>query len=242
VKITLNRNKKALKMSSNNYQNYITREPEAIKVLSDDAIYFSLLEDPNIEPLYTILRKGPMILEDIVNSYNAHVELKGKEQNLSVAEIKSAQKSETSIYRYIKKLEKEGIIIEAGRRIDSSSRATKALFSLSAKTFIPSSVPAEKWETPYAKRFTEVLARMYGLALEKENPDFKCLEKFVRELEEDILQNTVEYLTSHGDEITEITKDMTFKATDKFQRWYFYLYLLRNAEKHLEKLMKCYKD
>ena len=91
-----------ISMSSKDSPDFITKYPDAIKVITDEKLYFSLLDNPNIEPIIVILREGPLTLEEIVEGYNQYVAMKGKEKKLTKTEIEEAQKSETSVYRYIK--------------------------------------------------------------------------------------------------------------------------------------------
>ncbi|MFW9852172.1 MAG: hypothetical protein ACFFDS_04485 [Candidatus Thorarchaeota archaeon] len=275
-------------MSSKDSQDFIRAYPDAIKVITDEKLYFSLLDDPTLEPIIVILREGPMTLEELSERYNEYVENKIKtnarhlripstkkelknllveicypedelkellekekltqtdEQNIEAQYIKCKlpkdKKSETTVYRYIKKLEEEGIVFESGRRIDPDGRTTKALFSRTAKLFIPATVSKEWWETPSSKRIIEATAKMFGLAMGKKKPDVECIKQFMLNMDTDTSQKSAEFYTTHNIELTEITKEMGFKEIDKALNWLNYLLLIQHAEEYLEKLKKCFKD
>ena len=229
-------------MSSKDSPDFITKYPDAIKVITDEKLYFSLLEDPNIEPIIVILREGPLTLDEIVDRYNQFVEIRGKEKKFTKKEIEDAQKSETSIYRYIKKLAEEGIVFEVGRRIDPDGRTTKALFSRTAKLFIPAVISKEWWETPSSKRIIEATTQMFALTLGKKNPDVNCIKQFMLDMDSDTSKKSAEFYNTHNDELTEITKDMGFKEIDKALNWLNYLLLMQHSAEYLEKLKKCFKS
>jgi len=229
-------------MKSQDSHDFITKHPVAIKVISDEKLYFSLLEDPIYEPIIVILREGPLTLEELVERYNEYVAMKGKERKLTKVEIEAAQKSDTSVYRYIKKLEEMGIVFEAGRRIDPDGRTTKALFSRTAKLFIPATTSKEWWETTSSKRIIEATAQMFAQALGTKNPDIECIKKFMLDMDTDTSQKSAKFYDEHNDLLTEITKDMGFKEIDKFLSWLNYLLLMVNSEEYLEKLKKCFKN
>ncbi len=229
-------------MSSKDSPDFITKYPDAIKVITDEKLYFSLLEDPNIEPIIVILREGPLTLDELVDRYNQYVAMRGKEKKLSKKEIEDAQKSETSVYRYIKKLEEEGLVFEAGRRIDPDGRTTKALFSRTAKLFIPATASKEWWETPSSKRIIEATAQMFALSLGKKNPDVECIKEFMLGMDAETSKKSAEFYNNHNDELTEITKDMGFKEIDKALTWLNYLLLMQHSAEYLEKLNKCFKS
>lgn len=231
-----------ISMSSKDSPDFITKYPDAIKVITDEKLYFSLLDNPNIEPIIVILREGPLTLEEIVEGYNQYVAMKGKEKKLTKTEIEEAQKSETSVYRYIKKLEEKGIVFEAGRRIDPDGRTTKALFSRTAKLFIPATTSKEWWETPSSKRIIEATAQMFALVLGKKNPDIECIKNFMLDMDVDTSKKSAVFYNNHNDELTELTKDMGFKEIDKALNWLNYLLLMQYSEEYLEKLKKCFKN
>ena len=275
-------------MSSQDSPDYITKYPDAIKVITDEKLYFSLLEDPSIEPIIVILREGPMTLEELSEKYNEFIEnkIKNEAKDLRIPKAKKEfkslleeicypedkleklvekekltptderdiiaqyfecklqkdKKSETTVYRYIKKLEEEGIVFEAGRRIDPDGRTTKALFSRTAKLFIPATASKEWWETPSSKKIIEATAQMFAFAMSEKNPDIECIKKFMLEMDENTSQKSAEVYKTHNDELTKITKDMGFKEIDKALTWLNYLLLMQHSEEYLEKLKKCFKS
>lgn len=98
--------------------------PTSVKIV-DKPQEVKLLEDPDYYIIIEILRKGPMTIREIEDAYK-----------LRAADHETVEpKSYNTIYRYIKTLEKTGLVIPGGKRIQIGKTASETLFSRTAKLF-----------------------------------------------------------------------------------------------------------
>ena len=101
------------------YNDIITNEQKIVKVFTDAEVE-QILSDENHRQLLQFLFRGPLTVEDLEIAYQRN----------------GNEKSDKSIYRYLGKLKKAGLIIEAGKRIftdDENQIKTHTLFSRAAK-------------------------------------------------------------------------------------------------------------
>ena len=270
-------------------QDFIQKQPVAVKVIEDEKLYFSLLEDPLIEPIIVILREGPMTLEELAEKYNEYTEVKIErdarnlkspstkkelkalleeicfpeekqelllnKEKLTSADMKKIKehyiecklpkdkKSDTTVYRYIKKLEDVDIVFQVGRRIDPDGRTTKALYGRTAKIFIPAAVSIEYWRTPEAKKIINATANILSLILggKKKETSVECLKDLM--IQVDLASNVeaVKMMDKYSEEITEIAKDLGFKEMDKVHSWLGTILLILNSGDFMHKIEECYE-
>ncbi|MHA1212082.1 MAG: hypothetical protein ACTSSH_06440 [Candidatus Heimdallarchaeota archaeon] len=101
------------------YKDIITNTQKVVKVFSEDEIG-DILSDENHRYLLQFLFRGPLTVEELEIAYQSS----------------DNDKSDKSIYRYLGKLKKAGLVIEAGKRIftDKDNQIkTQTLFSRVAK-------------------------------------------------------------------------------------------------------------
>ncbi|MFX1482741.1 MAG: winged helix-turn-helix domain-containing protein [Promethearchaeota archaeon] len=137
----------------------IVESPQAIR----------LLEDPDYYIIIEILRKRPMTIREIEDAYK-----------LRAADHETVEpKSYNTIYRYIKALEKEGLVISGGKRVEFGKTAAETLFSRTAKLFhfgCPPDMSKEGRE--FVSRVIEGLMLVHGESKETET----CLHESVTEI------------------------------------------------------------
>ena len=98
-------------------QDVIQRKPELIASL-DSVIYEKYFFNKNYYAIIEILKSGPKTVKEIHDLY-------------------PAKKAKNTIYRYIKEdLVTAGIVIEAGRRLQSDRTSTEILYSLSSRLLL----------------------------------------------------------------------------------------------------------
>jgi DNA-binding transcriptional ArsR family regulator len=137
----------------------IVNTPEAIR----------LLEDPDYYIIIEILRKRPMTIREIEDAYR-----------LRAADHESVgTKSYNTIYRYLKALEKAGLVIPAGKRIEFGKTASETLFSRTAKLFHYGCKPEMSKETlDFTNRIVGGLLLAYGESKGRET----CVREAVMEI------------------------------------------------------------
>ncbi len=102
-------------------QQAITYKQKAILILNDEQT--KVFKDENLAWVLKILAKGPITIIDIKEAFMKH----GKE------------KSEKTLYRYLSKLLKIGLIAKAGKRItsvDEGALISETIYSRVAKVYI----------------------------------------------------------------------------------------------------------
>jgi hypothetical protein len=188
---------------SSKYQDIITQKPEAIKIIRDEKVeiekggktetisVMSIILDPNHFPIIKALRKGPMTVRELKLQY---------EKTASESD-EVEEKSDKSIYRYLKVLEKADLVVPAGQRVVLGKTATETLFVRTARVFLLHGEKEEKDDSG-AKRIAELLGRIQG-----KKPNIKCLvelmtnwkktsQKYITQLVEGADEETLELITT----------------------------------------------
>jgi predicted transcriptional regulator len=131
----------------------------------------------NYHPIVKILTNSKKTAEEIYELYPKYEEetqladikkraIKGVSAQITKEHKKEKKKSDTTIYRYIKELIKEGIIAEYGRRLRSDNVASKKIYGLAAKLFLPANEYIGVWKsdgaTEVAKRAGNLIKHNFG--------------------------------------------------------------------------------
>ncbi|MHA1984060.1 MAG: hypothetical protein ACW967_06875 [Candidatus Hodarchaeales archaeon] len=158
------------------FQDVIKYNPPNYVYLSQtkwSRIYFN----KNYHPIVKILTNNMKTAEEIYELYPKYEEetqladikkraLKGVSTRITGEQKKEKKKSDTTIYRYIKELIKEGIIAEYGRRLRSDNVASKKIYGLAAKLFIPANEYIGVWKSDraieVAKRAGKFIEHNFG--------------------------------------------------------------------------------
>jgi len=144
------------------FRDIITNQQKVVQVFTDDEVE-ELLTEKNHRQVLHFLFKGPLTVEE-----------------LEIAFEKSGnEKSDKSIYRYLGKLKKVGLVIEAGKRIftdQDNQIKTQTLFARVAKIiFAPVRFyeQQEGIERRSLELVNEILKERMGL---RGSADLKCLK------------------------------------------------------------------
>jgi Fe2+ or Zn2+ uptake regulation protein len=100
----------------------ITKQQQVVQIFEREQIA-EIIDDDNHRQVLKFLFEGPLTVEDLVKAFKRA----------------GNEKSDKSIYRYLLKLKKAGLIVEAGKRVstDSSNQIkTQTLFARVAKIII----------------------------------------------------------------------------------------------------------
>lgn len=151
----------------NKTQDVLHFTPELVKIV-DSPQAIRLLEDPDYYIIIEILRKRPMTIREIEDAYK-----------LRAADHETVEsKSYNTIYRYIKALEKEGLVISSGKRVEFGKTAAETLFSRTAKLFhYGCHFDISKESREFVNRILGGLMLVHGGSKETE----KCLRDVVNE-------------------------------------------------------------
>jgi DNA-binding transcriptional ArsR family regulator len=149
-------------------QDVLHFKPTPVKIINTSQA-MKLLDDPDYYIIIEILRKKPMTIREIEEAYS----LKAADHETVGA------KSYNTIYRYLKALEKEGLVIPAGKRIEFGKTASETLFSRTAKLFHYGCKPEMSDEvSDFINRIVEGLMLVHGRTKKRET----CLREVVIEI------------------------------------------------------------
>ncbi|MHA2250914.1 MAG: winged helix-turn-helix domain-containing protein [Candidatus Kariarchaeaceae archaeon] len=169
-------------METNTYQDIINYEPQLLKAIHDDEIS-KIISDSIYAPIITILRKGPMTVKEIEEAYNR---------------VADAPKSDKTIYRYLKELEKAELVVPAGQRVVLGKTATETLFSRTARAFYIQMNIIDFWLTENGKNLAHAIGKLLTPLFDNVEPDPLKLQSFFHRLLVENM-NYVENLTERVD-------------------------------------------
>ncbi len=212
------------------HQDVITFEPERIKIIYDRKINEILL-DPNHLPIIRALRKGPMTVREIEEAYSKAAE--------DSDEIEA--KSDKTIYRYLKVLEKSDLVVPAGQRVVIGKTATETLFSRTAEAFITGQSEKEYWSCDIGKELAEKMAQILGKIVGDKKPDINCIVTFMNDFDAIGNKYIVSLIEEADDEMIDLITDLDWKYKDKILNYVsFFATVLKNPAL-FEKLQACFK-
>ncbi len=212
------------------YQDIIDYKPTVLKVISDEET-LKILSDNNYEKVMRILRKKPMTVQEITEAFN----------ELAKTCSFTDQKSDKSIYRYLKVLEERGMVATAGQRVVMGKTATEKLYMRTARVFELRYKYIDwmgKEGNEWAERFGTLVSYMLDI---DQVPSAKCIQEFFAKWNKARLIGT-EKLASivPDDEMETITTCDIRELTETFARVYIYSTLMNHPDL-LEQLHNCFK-
>lgn len=212
------------------HQDVLTYEPVLIKFLRDEEAV-KMLKDANYYPIIKILRKGPMTVRELEKAY-------GKE----AAKSESCKpKSEKTIYRYLKALEKADIVVPAGQRVVMGKTATETLFSRTARVFDFHGKEPAWWKSEKGEQSARWISILLGRFYNNRELSIECIQNFIIQFE---TAKEVEFkkLLATADE--EILEHITAGEWYEMKETLYYiehLNLLLGQPDLLERLRSCFK-
>jgi hypothetical protein len=168
-------------MTQSDSQDAITQKQELFMEITDETV-LSMFKDENLMKILTFLRSTP------------HMTAKEFE---TAFEESGEKRSDKSIYRYLKKLERGKLIIQSGKRVftDKEKRLrTETLYMRTAKIFFP------KWKSKKKSPEDKECSAIYDQALHKlfakwKERDFSSPENLIKVIQK-INEKRFEYSTA----------------------------------------------
>ena len=120
----------------------------------------SLLGDPLYSPILTALKKGPLTVRELEKAYE---------------KLANEPKSDKTLYRYLKFLEKAGLVAPAGQRVTVGKTATEALYARTAKLFYASFAYNDLWECSFCNEVLTKVAKILSLREDMPEQDKNCI-------------------------------------------------------------------
>jgi hypothetical protein len=218
------------KSGTDDYEDIVKFEPTAIKLVYEDDAN-ALLWDLSHSLIVRILRQGPKTLREIVVKYN---EAANEDDTLD-------EKSDTTIYRYVKALEDVSLVTQAGRRVYLGKTTTEILYARTAKVFEPKALPLSYWQSD---RGRALFHRVFS-AISKISPDQKvmkkCLSDYILKFERAKEREVKAMLDRIDDESLELITGGDWWEISQTLNYTGIFGVILNQPKILEELLNCFK-
>jgi hypothetical protein len=212
------------------HQDVTTFTPERIKIVYDKKINEILL-DPNHAPIIKALRKGPMTVRELEEAYATAAE---KNPELEA-------KSDKTIYRYLKVLEKAELVVPAGQRVVIGKTATETLFSRTADVFITGQSEHEYWSCEAGKDLCDKIASILSKILGDKEADKGCIVKFMNEFDAMGNKYIVNLVEGADDEMLDLITGIDWAYKDKILSYVSIFAIALENPELFEKLRACFK-
>ncbi len=224
------------------YQDVLTYKPKHVQVLVDEK-QIQLIRDPQYNIIVRVLREGPMTVQEITEKYNKIIQkactIDGKLEEIL---LEKKQRSEKSIYRYLKDLQKVGLLTVAGQRVIIGQTATQKLWSRTAKIFIFKTHSYRWWESEEGKSFAEKISKMLALLFPQYGLDCEKMHQTLIELNR-LAEDEVENLfIEHPEEMDNIIGSCSVEDMNSILKELHTLILLFEKEKVAKVLERCSKS
>ncbi|MFX0015872.1 MAG: hypothetical protein ACFE98_14890 [Candidatus Hermodarchaeota archaeon] len=214
-------------MAENQYKDAITYTQPIMKEITDEAT-IKLFEDTNLTSVIKFLRthKVPMTVVDLENAFK------------NVGE----KKSDKTIYRYLKKLEDAGLVIQAGKRVfpsDEKKLKTHTLYMRTAKVFHLAK-PEEKEVCPEERKMIEAVGIAMAIHKKTSLKSVNCLEKFLKKFKSRYNSYPKAIIPNAEDEISELLEDLDFEYSKSMIETISFLALLDDKTDWQQELNECF--
>ncbi|MHA1401373.1 MAG: hypothetical protein ACTSQE_13575 [Candidatus Heimdallarchaeaceae archaeon] len=220
------------------YQDVLTYQPKQVMVILDEK-QRELIRDQQYNPITRVLREGPLTVQQITERYNNLIKKECKIVDQGEEEIEKRQRSEKSIYRYLKDLEKAGLVTVAGQRVIIGQTATQKLWSRTAKIFIVKTQSCAWWMSKEGEKFAEKINAMLNLLF----PEYESKCKYIHDLltqlnrlaEDELERLFVEF----PEQVNEILGECDFEDLNHILKELHLLILLLKRDKVERILSSC---
>jgi hypothetical protein len=206
----------------------VVRDPKLVKIFYDESY----------APIFWVLRSVPMTVKDIENKYNEIVKTKGSERGLSKKELENLERSDKSIYRYIKELTKIGLVAPAGHRVVMGKTATEILYVRTAKIFYLKNLEDDNWRCNICMKHLSKASELLSLSRDIKPPKPEKLAEIMAKIEADSESELFRVFEEKKEEVQEIFSDITFTDSDRILYIFRILYLALNSGKYKEMVDK----
>lgn len=143
-------------------------QPKLIKTIEDKELWANFIDNDNFAPIFAILRSGPKTIKDIARIYRTR---------------KGEEKSENTIYRYIKTLMKENFVVEAGQRVVNGRTATEKLYARTHQIFYFFHSEVDEMTEQEKSRLAVALGAILGNHLPSSSVDEEKLQAVLMSLQ-----------------------------------------------------------
>ncbi|MHA1637621.1 MAG: hypothetical protein ACTSUB_06350 [Candidatus Thorarchaeota archaeon] len=218
------------KTTKKEYEDIIRFRPKPIHVIKDER-QNQYLWEWHYNALVRCMKDGPMTVQEITEAFNIQARF----------DKFYDEKSSTSIYRYLKTLEKEGLVAQAGKRVFFEKHKTEILYSRTAIVFYYINLPKSFWESDAGRVMYEriylMVSKIYpGYELDKEK-----FNKYIIEFERAKEKQLEEIVGRMNDDELYDIMDTIWWQVIQVLRYSDQFAVSLNQPEMLEKLKKCFK-
>jgi len=204
-------------------EDYITHEPEPFMIIEDKK-QLKAYNDPKLVILLDLLRKGPMPIRDIKFEYNKQI---------------SKNKSEITIYNYLKLLQDVGLVMVSGQRLVRGSTATTLLYSRKAQFMFPMTLMTDKyWETENSQDLIEATRELMSFHTNKPPAESADLKSLLINLYSVPTMKLKDYVSKYSDSLKTIFSDSTQEEVREVINLFSLVMILLEPEKYEKDLKK----
>ena len=203
----------------------------------------SLFLDERYEPIFQALRAGPLTVKDLVKKYNEFVFENVEKMDLNRTEKRDLRdkmyRQEKTIYKYLNKLESNGLIVPAGKRFLRGKTAAETIYGRTAKLFIFSDEEKKNEMFDELKQAMPIVSKVISLKTNKESLSTDCLEKLMRKIFDQLDSERNEMMEKHSAELLELEEDIDYNKLRSSLKILEYIYLILNSDDFKKDLEKC---
>ncbi|MHA1954258.1 MAG: hypothetical protein ACW96U_09970 [Candidatus Heimdallarchaeaceae archaeon] len=231
-------------------EDIITFKEEAIVVLEEEKLW-KIIGDSRYEPIFQALREGPMTVKDLTKKYNQIIydfieglELSAKDKKQKKTELERVEKT---IYKYLNILQKEKLIVKAGKRIqvDETGRITQAasenLYGRIAKLYLFSFKEREYEKIPEFHTSVPIIGKILSLMNNLPEPSEECLSKVMIKIFKDSSKKRKELFEKHSEELAEVSSEASYEIMKSVVESMDFLNSILIQSEFQEELRKCFK-
>ncbi|MCE7742839.1 MAG: hypothetical protein GOP50_10330 [Candidatus Heimdallarchaeota archaeon] len=198
------------------------------------------------EKFEELFKKASTFTEEEKKSLREKKTLSDSDVKLVIDRIKEyklskEQKSEKTIYRYVKDLTQAELIVAAGQRVVIGKTATETLYTRKAKIFILRQHSDDTWKCEECKSTLGKVGKMIALSLQIKQPKVECLAKLMSTIDMYHEDEQIRLFEQYDDEIKEIIKDCSFKETNHLLATFRTIYMLLKADEFKDEMKECFE-
>ncbi len=228
----------------------ITFKDEAVEILEEQKLW-KIMEDARYEPIFIALREGPMTVRDLTTKYNQIIYEKLKDNDITPQQRKSRmdemKRVEKTIYKYLNYLQKEKLIVRAGKRIQTdktgkiTQSASENLYGRTAKLYLFLGEKMDLLKIPGFKESIPILGKILSLTNDLPEPSESCLSKIIVKLFTELKNEKREIFQKHSEELAEISKNASYSILKNVISSLDIFNAILKASEFEKELKECFK-
>jgi len=212
------------------YQDVLAYKPTLIKIIRNKETA-KILKDTCYYPIIKILRKGPMTVRELEEAYSQE----------AVKSESYKPKSDKTIYRYLKTLERADLVVPAGQRVVIGKTATETLFSRTARVFAVHGKKPAWWKSEKGEQSARWIGILLGRLYNNQKPSIKCIQELIVQFETAREAELKKILATTDEEILESITAIEWDEMETTLDYIGLFNLFLSQPDLLERLRRCFK-